>query len=74
MKPRVGPPSARRRGFVALADASEPEEAAATAERVIALSGAVTSDRTAERVRVVLERLEDYGDVPEVRAVLDGTA
>ncbi|WP_033021691.1 hypothetical protein [Streptomyces rimosus] len=68
------PPSARRRGFVALADANEPEEAAATAERVIALSGAVTSDRTAERVRVVLERLEDYGDIPEVRAVLDGAA
>ncbi|KOG52313.1 hypothetical protein ADK76_32875 [Streptomyces griseoflavus] len=74
MKPRVVPPSARRRGFVALADANEPEEAAATAERVIALSGAVTSDRTAERVRVVLERLEDYGDIPEVRAVLDGAA
>ncbi|MEU7592157.1 transcriptional regulator [Streptomyces sp. NPDC039022] len=59
---------------VALADANEPEEAAATAERVIALSEAVTSDRTAQRVRVVLGRLEGYRDVPEVRAVLDGAA
>ncbi|MFH8752798.1 helix-turn-helix transcriptional regulator [Streptomyces rimosus] len=59
---------------VALADANEPEEAAATAERVVALSGAVTSDRTAARVGVVRERLEGYGDVPEVRAVLDGAA
>ncbi|MEU2792901.1 helix-turn-helix domain-containing protein [Streptomyces sp. NPDC007100] len=59
---------------VALADANEPEEAAATAERVIALSAAVTSDRTAARVRVVLERLEGHRDVPEVRAVLDGAA
>ncbi|MYT45095.1 hypothetical protein SRIM_028995 [Streptomyces rimosus subsp. rimosus ATCC 10970] len=59
---------------IALADANEPEEAAATAERVIMLSGAMTSDRTAERVRVVRERLEGYGDVPEVRAVLDGAA
>ncbi|MFD7664751.1 helix-turn-helix transcriptional regulator [Streptomyces sp. NPDC059788] len=59
---------------VALADANEPEEAAATAERVITLSASVTSDRTAARVRVVLGRLEDYRDVPEVRAVLDGAA
>ncbi len=59
---------------VALADANEPEEAAATAERVVSLSAAVTSDRTAARVRVVLGRLEGYRDVPEVRAVLDGAA
>ncbi len=59
---------------VALADANEPEEAAATAERVITLSETVTSDRTAARVRVVRERLEGYRDVPEVRAVLDGAA
>ncbi|UNO42313.1 transcriptional regulator [Streptomyces sp. MST-110588] len=59
---------------VALADANEPEEAAATAKRVITLSATVTSDRTAERVRVVLDRLEGYRDVPEVRAVLDGAA
>ncbi|MFK8849271.1 helix-turn-helix transcriptional regulator [Streptomyces sp. Ac-502] len=59
---------------VALADANEPEEAAATAERVVSLSAALTSDRTAARVRVVLGRLEGYRDVPEVRAVLDGAA
>ncbi|MFC0847116.1 helix-turn-helix transcriptional regulator [Streptomyces noboritoensis] len=59
---------------IALADANEPEEAAATAERVITLSADVASERTAERVRVVLARLDDYRDVPEVRAVLDGAA
>ncbi|WP_242440749.1 hypothetical protein [Streptomyces sp. CB02923] len=59
---------------VALADANEPEEAASTAERVIRLSASVSSDRTAARVRVVLERLESFRDVPEVRAVLDGAA
>lgn len=55
---------------VALADANEPEQAAAEALRVIELSGDLTSDRTAERTRVVLERLREYDDVPEVRAVL----
>ncbi|MBB1245034.1 helix-turn-helix transcriptional regulator [Streptomyces durbertensis] len=59
---------------VALADANEPEEAAATAERVVALSADVSSERTAERVRVVLTRLEEFRDVPEVRAVLDSAA
>ncbi|GGP84453.1 helix-turn-helix transcriptional regulator [Streptomyces melanogenes] len=59
---------------IALADANEPEEAAATAERVITLSADVASERTAERVRVVLARLDDYRDIPEVRAVLDGAA
>ncbi|WP_369375153.1 helix-turn-helix transcriptional regulator [Streptomyces sp. cg36] len=57
---------------VAYADANEPEEAAATAERVISLSVDVASERTAERVRVVLARLAEYDDVPEVRAVLNG--
>ncbi|MCE7082775.1 helix-turn-helix transcriptional regulator [Streptomyces sp. ST2-7A] len=55
---------------VALADANEPEEAAHTAERVIALSSAVASERTAERVRVVLNRLEEFSDTPEVSSVL----
>lgn len=55
---------------VALADANEPEEAAATAERVVTLSAGITSERTADRVRVVLDRLTEYGDVPEVRALL----
>ncbi|MEU3894933.1 helix-turn-helix transcriptional regulator [Streptomyces sp. NPDC045251] len=59
---------------VAYADANEPEEAAATAERVISLSADVASERTAERVRVVLARLAEYADVPEVRAVLDSVA
>ncbi|MFI2030949.1 transcriptional regulator [Streptomyces buecherae] len=56
---------------VAYADANEPEEAAATAARVMSLSADVASERTAERVRVVLARLAEYAEVPEVRAVLD---
>ncbi|MGA5407248.1 hypothetical protein ACPCSC_08280 [Streptomyces lavendulocolor] len=59
---------------VAYADANEPEEAAATAERVLSMSADVASERTAERVRVVLARLAEYADVPEVRAVLDAAA
>ncbi|MEU9652625.1 helix-turn-helix transcriptional regulator [Streptomyces sp. NPDC048110] len=59
---------------VAYADANEPEEAAAVAERVLSLSADVASERTAERVRVVLARLAEYADVPEVRAVLDAAA
>ncbi|MCX4904597.1 helix-turn-helix transcriptional regulator [Streptomyces sp. NBC_00878] len=59
---------------VALADANEPEEAAATAKRVISLSADVASERTAERVKVVLHRLEEYRDVPEVREILDDAA
>ena len=55
---------------VALADANEPEQAAAEALRVIDLSGDLASDRTAVRTRTVLERLREYDDVPEVRAVL----
>ncbi|MBW1604257.1 helix-turn-helix domain-containing protein [Streptomyces sp. JJ66] len=55
---------------VALADANEPEEAAATAERVITLSSDVASERTAERAGVVLARLEEFRDVPEVRSLL----
>jgi transcriptional regulator with XRE-family HTH domain len=55
---------------VALADANEPEQAAAEALRVIELSGDLASDRTASRTRVVLERLREYDDVPEVHTVL----
>ncbi|MFE6692065.1 hypothetical protein ACFVFQ_37060 [Streptomyces sp. NPDC057743] len=55
---------------VAYADANEPEEAAATAERVVSLSADVASDRTAQRVGVVLARLAEYAEVPEVRALL----
>jgi transcriptional regulator with XRE-family HTH domain/tetratricopeptide (TPR) repeat protein len=56
---------------VALADANEPEQAAAEAERVIELSGEMASERTAERSRIVLRRLEEFDDVPEVRTLLD---
>ncbi|MFI6287750.1 hypothetical protein ACIBCM_23900 [Streptomyces sp. NPDC051018] len=56
---------------VACADANEPEEAAATAERVLSLSADVASERTAERGRFVLARLAEYAHVAEVRAVLD---
>lgn len=55
---------------IALADANEPEEAAAVAERVIRIAADVASERTAERVRVVLSRLQEYADVPEVATLL----
>ncbi|MFJ4717456.1 helix-turn-helix domain-containing protein [Streptomyces sp. NPDC088785] len=55
---------------VALADAREPEQAAAEARAIIALAGDLTSARTAERTRVVLRRLMEYDSVPEVGAVL----
>ncbi|KND45315.1 helix-turn-helix domain-containing protein [Streptomyces stelliscabiei] len=55
---------------VALADANEPEEAATVAERVISLGADTLSERVAERVRVILSRLEDYAEVPEVAALL----
>lgn len=59
---------------VALADANEPEEAAVVAERVISLGSDTPSERVAERVRVILDRLQEYADVPEVRAILDSAA
>jgi transcriptional regulator with XRE-family HTH domain len=55
---------------VALADANEPEEAAATAARMLALN--VASERAAARARIVLRRLEAFDDVREVRDVLAG--
>ncbi len=55
---------------VALADANEPEEAATTARRMLKLGADISSDRTAERARVVLDRLEGYRNVPAVREVL----
>ncbi|MFC4584912.1 transcriptional regulator [Sphaerisporangium corydalis] len=55
---------------VALADAREPEEAAATAARMLELSADLASDRTAQRARVVLASLESYRDVPQVRDLL----
>ncbi|AYG81835.1 55.5 kDa and 49.5 kDa sporulation proteins [Streptomyces hundungensis] len=59
---------------VALSDANEPEEAVTVAERVMSLSADVASERTAERVRIVLARLEEFHDIPDVRALLDGAA
>ncbi|MFK8910289.1 helix-turn-helix domain-containing protein [Streptomyces sp. YS-3] len=59
---------------VALSDANEPEEAVTVAERVISLSADVASERTGERVRIVLARLEEFHDIPDVRALLDGAA
>ncbi|MDT0430998.1 hypothetical protein [Streptomyces salyersiae] len=55
---------------VALADANEPEQAAEEARRVIDTSGDLSSERTAERARTVLHRLQEYEDVPEAREVL----
>ncbi|WP_285496078.1 transcriptional regulator [Actinomadura sp. NBRC 104425] len=56
---------------VALADANEPEQAAATASRMRELSADVASERTAERANVVLNRLKPFADVPAVRALLN---
>ena len=55
---------------VALADANEPEEAAATATRMLEIGAGVASERAAERARVVMSRLERYRDVPAVRDLL----
>ncbi|TDC86534.1 XRE family transcriptional regulator [Actinomadura sp. 7K507] len=59
---------------VALVDANEPEEAAKTARQMLDLSVDFASDRTAQRNRVVLTKLEPYGDIPEVREVLNAYA
>ncbi|NJQ02965.1 helix-turn-helix domain-containing protein [Streptomyces zingiberis] len=55
---------------MALADANEPEEAATVAERVIELGSDTPSERVAERTRVILNRLQDFREVPEVGAIL----
>ncbi|MER5937169.1 transcriptional regulator [Streptomyces sp. NPDC001928] len=54
---------------VAYADANEPEAAAGTAGRMLAL-GQSGSERTVERTRIVLDRLRAYRDVPEVAELL----
>ncbi|MEU9343748.1 helix-turn-helix domain-containing protein [Streptomyces sp. NPDC048278] len=54
---------------VAYADANEPEAAAQTAGRMLAL-GQSGSERTAERTRIVLDRLRAFRDVPEVAELL----
>ncbi|UGQ10419.1 helix-turn-helix domain-containing protein [Yinghuangia sp. ASG 101] len=56
---------------VAYADANEPEEAAATVERLLTLSADLASARTSDRVKVVLASLRRFQDVPEVRTVLE---
>lgn len=59
---------------VAYADANEPEEAAGVAQRMLVLAADIASERTAERGRIVLSRLAEFADVPEVCAVLDSVA
>ena len=54
---------------VAYADANEPEAAAGTAARMLAL-GQSGSERTTERTRIVLDRLRAFRDVPEVAELL----
>ncbi len=54
---------------VAYADANEPEAAAETTSRMLTL-GQSGSERTAERTRIVLERLRAFRDVPEVAELL----
>lgn len=54
---------------VAYADANEPEAAAETMSRMLAL-GQSGSERTAERTRIVLDRLHAFRDVPEVAELL----
>jgi hypothetical protein len=57
---------------VALTDANELEEAARTASRMLDLAEDFPSERTAERGRVVLAKLEPYRqDVSDVRDLLD---
>lgn len=56
---------------VAYADANEPEQAANVARRMLEMSADLGSDRTSERARVVRASLKPFGDVPEVREVLD---
>ncbi|MGW6274633.1 hypothetical protein [Streptomyces sp. NPDC055060] len=55
---------------IALADANEPEQAAEEARRVLLLSSKVTSERTAERSRIVLRCLQNFQEVPEVDDLL----
>ncbi|GAB3720647.1 helix-turn-helix transcriptional regulator [Nocardiopsis nanhaiensis] len=56
---------------VAYADANEPEQAANVARRMLEMSADLGSDRTDERARVVRASLKPFGDVPEVREILD---
>ncbi|MFE7567612.1 hypothetical protein ACFU76_11680 [Streptomyces sp. NPDC057539] len=55
---------------IALADANEPEAAAETADRIIRMSADMASDRTDGRAQVVLKRLTEFTDTPEVASLL----
>lgn len=59
---------------VALADANEPEHAATAAEQMLELSADLPSQRTTDRSALVLTRLDEFRQVPRVRAVLDAYA
>ncbi|WP_326613310.1 helix-turn-helix domain-containing protein [Streptomyces scopuliridis] len=59
---------------IAYADANEPEESAATAARVISMSGDIASERITDRIQTVVERLQEFAEVPEVREVLEAVA
>ncbi|MBC8093438.1 MAG: hypothetical protein H7Y15_16165 [Pseudonocardia sp.] len=56
---------------IAYADANEPEAAAVTAARMLDLSSGLASDRAATRTRIVLDRLAQFSDSPEVRTLAD---
>ncbi len=51
---------------IALIDANEPEHAAQVTARMLTLSAGVASQRTDQRTRVVLHRLQRFRRVPEV--------
>lgn len=56
---------------MAYADANEPAAAVEAANRMLAL-GQGGSERTAERTRLVLQRLRAYRDLPEIAEILGG--
>ncbi len=56
---------------IAYADANEPQAAARAAARMLDLSEDLPSARTSERARIVLQRVRQFGNVPEVRALLE---
>ncbi|MFI6348916.1 helix-turn-helix domain-containing protein [Streptomyces sp. NPDC050560] len=55
---------------IALLDANEPEQAADEASRVLTASEALSSRRTAVRAQAVLDRMQPFRHVPEIREVL----
>lgn len=57
---------------VALANANEPEEAAAAARQMVEMTATVPSSRAGNRRAVVLAALRPYKGVPDVAELLDG--